>query len=143
MMATEPAGGPGRQPIRVGVVGATPLRGWGTTAHLPALQALDEFEITAVSTTRLESATATAAAFGIPLAFADDAQLLSHPDVDVVAVSVKVPEHGRLVRAALEAGKHVFCEWPLGLDSGQAAEGSVIWSGCRAIRLREPCSSGS
>jgi predicted dehydrogenase len=122
MMATEPAGGPGRQPIRVGVVGATPLRGWGTTAHLPALQALDEFEITAVSTTRLESATATAAAFGIPLAFADDAQLISHPDVDVVAVSVKVPEHGRLVRAALEAGKHVFCEWPLGLDSGQAAE---------------------
>jgi predicted dehydrogenase len=107
-------------PIRVGVVGATPARGWGTTAHLPALQALDDFEVTAVSTTRLESATATAAAFGIPLAFADDAALVSHPDVDVVAVSVKVPEHDALVRAALAAGKHVFCEWPLGVDLEQA-----------------------
>jgi predicted dehydrogenase len=108
-------------PIRVGVVGATPARGWGTSAHLPALAALDEFEVTAVSTTRLETATATAAAFGIPLAFADDAALISHPDVDLVAVSVKVPEHDRLVRAALDAGKHVFCEWPLGIDLEQAA----------------------
>jgi predicted dehydrogenase len=75
-----------------------------------------------VSTTHLETATATAAAFGIPLAFADDAELISHPDVDVVAVSVTVPEHDHLVRAALAAGKHVFCEWPLGLDLEQAAD---------------------
>ena len=122
MTATEPADGPGRPPIRVGVIGATPLRGWGTTAHLPALQALGEFEIAAVSTTRLETATATAAEFGVPLAFADDARLISHPEVDVVAVTVKVPEHDRLVRAALAAGKHVFCEWPLGVGSAQAAE---------------------
>jgi predicted dehydrogenase len=107
-------------PIRVGVVGATPARGWGTTAHLPALQALDGFEVTAVSTTRLETATQTAAAFGIPLAFADDAALVSHPDVDVVAIAVKVPEHDALVRAAVAAGKHVFCEWPLGVDLEQA-----------------------
>jgi predicted dehydrogenase len=121
MMAGEGAARPGRAPIRVGVVGATPARGWGTAAHLPALQALDGFEVTAVSTTRLETATATAATFGIPLAFADDFALISHPDVDVVAVTVKVPEHDRLVRAALAAGKHVFCEWPLGLDLEQAA----------------------
>jgi predicted dehydrogenase len=121
MMAGDGAARPGRAPIRVGVVGATPARGWGTAAHLPALQALDGFEVTAVSTTRLETATATAAAFGIPLAFADDFALISHPDVDVVAVTVKVPEHDRLVRAALAAGKHVFCEWPLGIDLEQAA----------------------
>ena len=121
MMAGEAAARPGRAPIRVGVVGATPARGWGTSAHLPALQALGDFEVTAVSTTRQETATATAAAFGIPLAFADDAALITHPDVDVVAVTVKVPEHDHLVRAALAAGKHVFCEWPLGLDLEQAA----------------------
>jgi predicted dehydrogenase len=121
MMAGEAAARPGRAPIRVGVIGATPARGWGTSAHLPALRALDDFEITAVSTTRQETATATAAAFGIPLAFADDAALITHPDVDVVAVTVKVPEHDHLVRAALAAGKHVFCEWPLGLDLEQAA----------------------
>jgi predicted dehydrogenase len=120
-MAGNEAARPGRAPIRVGVIGATPARGWGTSAHLPALQALDGFEVTAVSTTHRETAAATAAAFGIPHAFTDDAELVSHPDVDVVAVTVKVPEHDQLVRAALAAGKHVFCEWPLGVDAEQAA----------------------
>jgi predicted dehydrogenase len=65
-------GSQGRPPVRIGVIGATPARGWGTAAHLPALQALEEFEVTAVSTTRLSTARATAEVFGIPLAFADD-----------------------------------------------------------------------
>jgi predicted dehydrogenase len=78
--------------------------------------------VTAVSTTRLDTARATAEAFGVPLAFDDDFELVSHPDLDAVAVTVKVPEHDRLVRAALTAGKHVFCEWPLGVSLEQAAE---------------------
>jgi predicted dehydrogenase len=98
-------GSQSRPPIRIGVIGATPARGWGTAAHLPALQALEEFEV-------------TAEVFGIPLAFADDEELVSHPEVDAVAVTVKVPEHDRLIRAALAAGKHVFSEWPLGVDLG-------------------------
>jgi predicted dehydrogenase len=109
-----------RPPIRIGVIGATPARGWGTAAHLPALQALGEFEVTAVATTRLTTARATAEVFGVPLAFADDAELVSSPAVDAVAIAVKVPEHDRLIRAALAAGKHVFSEWPLGVDLGQA-----------------------
>jgi predicted dehydrogenase len=115
------SGSQARPPIRIGVIGATPARGWGTAAHLPALAALEEFEVTAVSTTRLTTARATAEVFGIPLAFADDDELTSHPDVDAVAITVKVPEHDRLVRAALAAGKHVFSEWPLGVDLGQAS----------------------
>src|ERR1700722_515194 len=114
---SEPQSSP---PIRVGVIGATPGRGWGTAAHLPALAALEEFQVTAVATTRLSTASQTAQAFGIPLAFADDAELVSCPDVDAVAITVKVPEHDRLIRAALAAGKHVFSEWPLGVDLGQA-----------------------
>jgi peptide deformylase len=110
------------RPIRIGVIGATPTRGWGTAAHLPALKALEEFEVTAVGTTRLDTARATAQAFGVPLAFADDAELVSSPEVDAVAITVKVPEHDRLIRAALAAGKHVFSEWPLGVDLGQAVE---------------------
>jgi predicted dehydrogenase len=104
----------------VGVVGANPTRGWGTAAHLPALQALDEYEITAVATTRPETAQATADAFGVRLAFSDAHLLVSHPDVDVVAIAVKVPEHDELIRAAMASGKHVFSEWPLGVDTNQA-----------------------
>ena len=118
MSVIEPQSSP---PIRVGVIGATPGRGWGTAAHLPALAALEEFQVTAVATTRLSTASQTAAAFGIPLAFADDAELVSSPEVDAVAVTVKVPEHDQLIRAALAAGKHVFSEWPLGVDLAQAA----------------------
>jgi predicted dehydrogenase len=109
------------KPLRVGVVGATPARGWATAAHLPALAALPEFTVTAVSTTRIETASATAEAFGVPHAFDDDARLIECDDVDVVAVTVKVTEHDALVRAALAAGKHVFCEWPLGIDLAQAS----------------------
>lgn len=47
---------------------------------------------------------------------------MSHPEVDAVAVTLKVPEHDRLVRAALAAGKHVFSEWPLGVSLDQAVE---------------------
>jgi predicted dehydrogenase len=46
--------------------------------------------------------------------------LARHPNVDPVAVSVKVPDHYRPVMAAIEAGKHVYCEWPLGRDTAEA-----------------------
>jgi predicted dehydrogenase len=48
--------------------------------------------------------------------FSDHEQLVTQPDVDVVAVTVKVPHHRELVSAALAAGKAVYCEWPLGRD---------------------------
>jgi predicted dehydrogenase len=106
--------------IRVGIVGASPNRGFASIAHIPALQALAEFEIAAVCTTRQDSAEATARHFGIPLAFSDPEKLARHPDVDLVTVSVKVPDHYRPVMAAIEAGKHVYCEWPLGRDTAEA-----------------------
>jgi predicted dehydrogenase len=45
---------------------------------------------------------------------------VAQPDVDVVAVTVKVPHHRELVSAALAAGKDVYCEWPLGRDLHEA-----------------------
>jgi hypothetical protein len=57
--------------IRVGIIGASMRTGWGRDAHIPALSALPEFEITAVSTSRQEAADETAKHFGIPHAFAD------------------------------------------------------------------------
>src|SRR5438128_2928840 len=106
--------------IRVGIVGANPQRGFASIAHIPALQALAEFEITAVCTTRQSSAEAAARHYGAPLAFSDPEQLAQHPDIDLVTVSVKVPDHYRPVTAAIEAGKHVYCEWPLGRDTDEA-----------------------
>jgi len=106
--------------IRVGIIGASPDRGFASIAHIPALQALPDFEIVAVCTTRQESADATARHYRIPLAFADPARLAAHPDVDLVTVCVKVPDHYQPVMAAIEAGKHVYCEWPLGRNTDEA-----------------------
>ncbi|MGE0222225.1 MAG: Gfo/Idh/MocA family protein [Acetobacteraceae bacterium] len=106
--------------IRVGIVGVTPTRGFASIAHMPALQALPAFELVAVCTTRQESADAAAKHYGIPLAFADPAELARHPDVDLVTVCVKVPDHRDPVMAAIDAGKHVYCEWPLGRNTDEA-----------------------
>jgi predicted dehydrogenase len=100
--------------IRVGIIGANPDRGWAAQAHIPALRSLsDDYEITALSTSRRESADAAGKLFGVRLAFDNHQELVNSPAVDVVAVTVKVPHHLELATAALEAGKAVYCEWPL------------------------------
>ncbi len=106
--------------IRVGIVGASANRGFASIAHIPALRALPQFEIVAVCTARQQSAEEAARHYGVPLAFSDPGKLAQHPDVDLVTVSVKVPDHYPPVMAAIEAGKHVYCEWPLGRDTAEA-----------------------
>lgn len=109
-------------PIRVGIIGANPNGSWGTRAHLPALAALDDFNVTAVATSHQETADATAQAFSIPHAFCNPQDLVQSNDVDVVSVCVRVPAHFDLVKIALEAGKHVYCEWPLARNTGEAQQ---------------------
>jgi predicted dehydrogenase len=107
--------------IRVGIIGANPDRGWAAQAHIPALRSLsDDFEITALSTSRRESADTAGKLFGVPAAFDNHQELVDSPAVDVVAVTVKVPYHLELATAALEAGKAVYCEWPLGNGLNEA-----------------------
>jgi len=105
----------GDKRIRVGIIGANPDRGWAAEAHIPALKSLShDFEITALSTSRRESADAASKLFGVPVAFDNHQDLVKRADVDVVAITVKVPSHLELATAALGAGKAVYCEWPLG-----------------------------
>ncbi len=106
--------------LGVGIIGVSPVRGWAATAHIPALRALPNFEIRALSAHSAESARAAGEAFGVGAVFSDHQQLVTQPDIDVVAVTVKVPHHRELVSAALVAGKAVYCEWPLGRDLDDA-----------------------
>lgn len=103
------------------MVGITPGRGFSSIAHMPALQGLPEFEVIALCTTRQESADAAAKHYNVPLAFADPVKMAQHPDVDMVTVCVKVPDHYIPVMAAIDAGKHVYCEWPLGRNTEDAS----------------------
>ena len=110
------------QKIRVGIIGANVSNGWGPRAHLPAILALPEFELTAVCTSRPETAAASKEKFGARLAFHDYHEMVEHPDIDVVSVVIRVPFHYEMTMAALNAGKHVFTEWPLGANLAEAEE---------------------
>ena len=107
--------------LKIGIVGVEPGRSWAARAHIPALRALPEqFEIAGIANTSLASAQAAAAATGIPRAYADVAAMLADPSIDIVTVAVRVPHHAAVVTAALQAGKHVYCEWPLAIDLAEA-----------------------
>jgi predicted dehydrogenase len=112
--------------LGVGVVGASPDRGWAAVTHIPALQALPGVELTAVCTTRIASAREAALRWNVPNATDDARALALLPDVDLVAVCVKVPDHRAVVTEALRARKHVYCEWPLGRNAEEGAEFAAL-----------------
>jgi len=107
----------------VGIVGADAKgQGWAPLAHFPALRALPEFEIGALCTTREETARAAAERYGVPRAYHDYREMFASPDIDIVSCVVRAPNHHEVVMAALQAGKPVYCEWPLGVTTAQAEE---------------------
>jgi len=121
--------------LGVGIIGVSPVRGWAATAHIPALRALPNYEIRALSAHSAESARAAGELFEVAAVFSDHQQLVTQPDVDLVAVTVKVPHHRELVAAALDAGKAVYCEWPLGrdLDDARAMAALATQQGAPAV----------
>jgi predicted dehydrogenase len=80
--------------------------------------------LAAVCTSRAESAAAASDLYGVP-GFHDVTELASQDDIDLISVVVRVPRHRDLVMAALDGGKHVFSEWPLGANLYEARELAV------------------
>ena len=69
--------------LRIGLVGADAAgTGWGPTAHIPAIAAVDGVELAAVCTRRPESAAAAAEAYGVP-GFHDVAAMATRDDIDI------------------------------------------------------------
>ena len=107
-------------PLRVGLIGAGGR--WGPRAHVPALKGIAETELFAVCTAHADTAQAAADKFGVECAYGNDKAMNANPQVEAVAVAVRVPAHYELSKNAIEAGKHVFCEWPLGANTKEAEE---------------------
>jgi predicted dehydrogenase len=108
--------------IRLGLVGASIGGTWSARSHLPAVRGSADFALTAVCTTKADSAEAARRAWGARLAFDDWRQMVASPEIDAVAIVVRVPSHYAPTKAALAAGKHVYCEWPLGRTTAEAVE---------------------
>ncbi len=113
--------------LRVGIVGASADgQGWAPISHFPALRTLPGIEIAAICTAHAETAAASAKVYGVERAYHDVNAMVREPDIDLVSVVVKVPNHHRVVMAALNAGKHVYCEWPLGANLAEAEEMAAL-----------------
>lgn len=109
--------------IRIGIIGASANKfAWASTAHVPALKSLPEYELVAVASRNQGNADAAAVAHGIPRAYGDYLEMVRQPDLDMICVSTGSVDHHALIMRAIEAGKHVFCEWPFGTNIGQALE---------------------
>ncbi|MGF6723198.1 putative dehydrogenase [Paraburkholderia sp. GAS41] len=96
--------------IRVGVVG---LGHWSEYGHLPSLKLLPEYELTAVYSRNADKAASLVARHGFKYAASSLQELVSHPEVDLVLVLTPAFQHEEGIRAAILAGKDVYCEWPL------------------------------
>lgn len=108
--------------IKVGVVGAGVRGRWGGRVHLPVFQGLPETEVVALCTSRQETADEAAAKFEVHRTFTDYRELVQMDGIDLVSISVQGRLHHPIALAAFNAGKHVFCEWPLAANATQAEE---------------------
>ena len=106
--------------LRVGMIGAGGR--WGPWAHVPALTQLPETELYAVCTAHADTAQAAADKYNVKRAYSDVKTMGRDEGLDAALVAVRVPAHYAITKDALEAGKHVYCEWPLGATTQEAEE---------------------
>ncbi|KEY70384.1 hypothetical protein S7711_09358 [Stachybotrys chartarum IBT 7711] len=117
-------------PIRTAIVGLSQSASvsWASVAHLPYLlspRGRSKFTITALCNTSVESAKRAVAAFNLPpetKTYGDTAALAADPDIDLVVCNVRVDRHYEIIRPSIDAGKAVYCEWPLAQDLEHASE---------------------
>lgn len=105
--------------IRVGIIGTG---SWARYGHIPALQSLQDFEVVALAGRNKEKVEKYAAQFGIGHACGSPEELLANPDIDLAVVLAPTPEHGRLAKAVIAAGKDVYSEWPLSTTTAESEE---------------------
>lgn len=115
----EGAGEPGKgDTIKLGILGAG---NFATAVMLPALKKLPNVALAAIASASGASAAHAARKFGVAYATSDAAQILNDPAINTLAILTRHNLHAEQVIAALRAGKHVFCEKPLALNSDQLA----------------------
>lgn len=105
--------------LRWGIMGTAKI----AMQHVvPAMQHGQHGRVEAIASRDLAKAEEAARWRGIPRAYGSYEALLAADEVD--AVYIPLPNHLHVPWAikALEAGKHVLCEKPVGLDAGEARE---------------------
>ncbi len=109
--------------LRVGIISAA----WGGFAHLPAWRAISGVEVTAICTSRRETAEAAAGRLKIDRPFWNFEALCADPDIDIIDCGTRPAMRKAMVLAALAHGKHVYNASPHAPDWQGAKEIEAAW----------------
>ena len=122
----------------VGIIGY----GWAATAHIDAINASKQAQVTAIYSSRpLDSAELSAKHGGNIKAYQSVEALLADPDIHIVDITSFPSQHSAQAIAAAQAGKHIILEKPMAnsLDEVRAivsaAEANGV-KGCVCFELR-------
>ncbi len=100
--------------IRWGVLGVARI---ATVRVIPAMQRGNLTEVTAIASRDAAKAEEAASQLGIPKAYGSYEELLADPDIDAIYNPLPNHLHVPWSTRAAEAGKHVLCEKPVGMDA--------------------------
>lgn len=117
--------------IRWGILSTAKI---GTEKVIPAMQQGSHSEVTAIASRDVDRAKEAAAQLGIAKAYGTYEELLADPDVDAIYNPLPNHLHVSWSIKALEAGKHVLCEKPIGLTSGEGQQ--LVDAGARFPNLK-------
>lgn len=109
---------PAARELRVGVIGL----GFAGTTHLDAFTALPGATVVALAGQEEARLHELGASRGVPHLYHDWEDLVARDDLDIVSIGVPNHLHHPIALAALNSGKHVFCEKPLSTSGDLAQE---------------------
>ncbi|MCP4311131.1 MAG: Gfo/Idh/MocA family oxidoreductase [Bacteroidetes bacterium] len=113
--------------IRWGILSTAKI---GLNSVIPALQKGLNSDVNAIASRSLDKANVAAESLGIARAYGSYEELLSDPDVDAIYNPLPNNMHLEWNIKIMEAGKHLLCEKPLGLNAAEVEE---------MIRVRDKC----
>jgi predicted dehydrogenase len=105
--------------VGVGIIGAGKVSDYH---HVPGIRLDPRARLVAVCDADAELAWRRKEDWGVPWATSSVAELLARPEVDAVIICTPNWTHREQAISAARAGKHVLCEKPLGLNSGEVRE---------------------
>jgi hypothetical protein len=123
--------------VKLGVLGAGLF---ANAALLPAIKKAGDIQLIGIASAGGLHAQHSGKKFGFQYAASSDDEIINDPNINTVAILTRHDLHSDLVIKALKAGKHVFVEKPLAINSSQLLAISKLFPLSSFIVLN-PCTS--
>ena len=115
--------------MRIGILGTS----FGKR-HGEIFTSFPDVEVVGIAGRNRQKTEEIANALGVP-SYTDPYELINRPDIDAIDVCLPTNIHSTYVRAALNQGKHVFCETPVAYTLAEAEQMSEAAASCKRLVL--------